>query len=131
MDNISNISSEEELFQLRNDGKITEDDYNDLLDAMRNRPADDGIYTNVTGKSKSKSKTGKIAFLLMLVGIILPFSFYLIIGTLAPPNAGATIGPWFFLGLILEIAALVIGIAGYLLHSSWHNILCFVGFRRC
>jgi len=115
MEYTSDASSEEELFQLRNDGKITEDDYNDLLDAMRNRPADDGIYTNVTGKSKSKSKIGKIAFLLMLVGIILPFSFFLIIETLTPPNTGAAIGPWFFLGLALEITALVMGI------KSWSN----------
>jgi len=115
MEYTSDASSEEELFQLRNDGKITEDDYNDLLDAMRNRPADNQIYTNVTGKSKSKSKIGKIAFLLMLVGIVLPSSFFLIIETLTPPNTGAAIGPWFFLGLALEITALVMGI------KSWSN----------
>ena len=60
MEDISNISSAEELLQLRNDGKITEAQYNDLLDAMRTRPADNQIYTNVAGKSKSKSKIGKI-----------------------------------------------------------------------
>ena len=115
MENVSNISSEEELLQLRNDVKITEDDYNDLLNAMRTRPADNGIYTNVTGKSKSTSKIGKIAFLLMLVGIILPFSCFFIIDTLTPPNAGVFIGPWFFLGLALEITALTMGI------KSWSN----------
>ncbi len=115
MDNISSISSEDELLQLRNDGKITEDEYNDLLNAMRTCPADNGIYTNVTGKSKSKSKIGKIAFLLMLVGIILPFSCFFIIETLTPPNVGAAIGPWFFLGLALEITALTMGI------KSWSN----------
>lgn len=35
MDNISNISSEEELLQLRNDGKISEAEYQDLLAAIR------------------------------------------------------------------------------------------------
>jgi len=113
MENISNISSEEELLQLRNDGKISEEQYNDLLNAMRDRPADNVIYANITGKSKSK--IGKIAFFLMLVGIILPFSCFFIIETLAPPNAGAVIGPWFFLGLALEIAALIMGII------SWSN----------
>jgi hypothetical protein len=34
MENISNISSEEELLQLRNDGKITETEYQDLLATM-------------------------------------------------------------------------------------------------
>jgi hypothetical protein len=113
--NASNISSEEELLQLRNDGKITENEYNDLLNAMKTRPADDGIDTNDTGKSKSKSKIGKIASLLVLVGIILPFSCFFIIETLAPPNVGAAIGPWFFLGLALEIIALGMGI------KSWSN----------
>jgi hypothetical protein len=115
MENASNISSEEELLELRNEGKITEDQYNDLLNAMRTRPDNNGIYTNVTGKSKSKSKIGKIAFLLMLVGIILPFSCFFIVETLAPPNASAAIGPWFFLGLALEITALTMGI------KSWSN----------
>jgi hypothetical protein len=108
--NVSNLSSEEELLQLRNDGKITEAQYNDLLDAMRTCPADNGIYTDVTGKSKSKSKIGKIAFLLMLVGIILPFSCFFMIETLTPPNVGAAIWPCFFLGLALEITALTMGI---------------------
>jgi hypothetical protein len=115
MKDSSNISSEEELIQLRNEGKISEDEYNDLLKAMRTRPVGKGIHTDVTGKPKSKSKTGKIAFLLMLAGIILPFSCFFIIETLAPPNAGAAIGPWFFLGLALEIAAVTMGI------KSWSN----------
>jgi hypothetical protein len=41
MDNISNISSEEELLQLRNDGKISEDEYQELLAAIRKSPAKD------------------------------------------------------------------------------------------
>jgi hypothetical protein len=35
MENISNISSEEELLQLRNEGKISEDEYKELLESMR------------------------------------------------------------------------------------------------
>jgi hypothetical protein len=35
MKNISNISSEEELLELRNDGKISEAEYQDLLAAIR------------------------------------------------------------------------------------------------
>ena len=34
MENVSDISSEEELLQLRNEGKISEDEYKDLLAAM-------------------------------------------------------------------------------------------------
>ena len=40
MENISNISSEEELLQLRNDGKISEAEYQELLESM-NKPASD------------------------------------------------------------------------------------------
>jgi len=35
MENVSNITSEEELLQLRNEGKISEDEYEDLLDTLR------------------------------------------------------------------------------------------------
>ena len=113
MRNVPNISSEEELLQLRNDGKITKDEYNDLLNTMRARPADKGKYTDITGKPKPKSKTGKTAFLLMLAGVILPFSCFFIIETLASPNAGAAIAPWFFLGLAIEITALTMGIRSW------------------
>jgi hypothetical protein len=41
MESISNISSEEELLQLRNEGKISEAEYQDLLAAMRKSPAKD------------------------------------------------------------------------------------------
>jgi hypothetical protein len=115
MKSISDTSSEGELLELRNEGKITEEEYDDLLNALRTRPAGNEICPSVTSKSRSKSKTGKIAFLLMLIGIILPLSCFFLIGALAPPNAGAAIGPWFFLGLALEIAALTMGI------RSWSN----------
>jgi hypothetical protein len=41
MENIPNISSEEELLQLRNDGKITETEYQDLLASMTKHPKHD------------------------------------------------------------------------------------------
>jgi hypothetical protein len=41
MENISNMSSEEELMQLRNDGKVSEAEYQDLLAAIRKSPAKD------------------------------------------------------------------------------------------
>jgi len=51
MENISNVSSEEELLQLRNEGKITEDEYKQLLDAMRKSPPSDSQKpVNITRK---------------------------------------------------------------------------------
>lgn len=38
---MENISSEQELLELRRDGKITEDEYKQLLDAMRKSPPSD------------------------------------------------------------------------------------------
>ena len=35
MENVSNISSEEELLELRNEGKISEDEYEELLESLR------------------------------------------------------------------------------------------------
>ena len=39
MESVSDISSEEELLKLREEGKISEDEYKDLLAAMRKSPA--------------------------------------------------------------------------------------------
>jgi hypothetical protein len=47
MEDISNISSEEELLQLRNEGKITEDEYEQLLAAM-SKPPSDSVATRVS-----------------------------------------------------------------------------------
>jgi len=46
MENVSNISSEGELLELRNEGKVSEAEYQDLLAAIRKSP---------TGKSEVKS----------------------------------------------------------------------------
>jgi hypothetical protein len=40
MESISDISSEEELLKLREEGKISEDEYRDLLAAIRKSPVD-------------------------------------------------------------------------------------------
>lgn len=50
MENISNISSEEELLQLRNDDKISEIEYQELLATIRKLPAKD---TKETAKAET------------------------------------------------------------------------------
>jgi len=73
MENVTNISSEEELLQLHNEGKISEPEYQDLLASMRT-PSPNSVEQAAPeiDKAKSKRKLGKIAFVLMLVGIIFP-----------------------------------------------------------
>ncbi|MBN2594109.1 MAG: hypothetical protein JXA81_11425 [Sedimentisphaerales bacterium] len=109
MDNISNISSEEELLQLRNDGKISETEYQDLLEAMRKTSlgGDEKLASGME-KTQSKQKLGKIALVLMFLGIIIPIALYMI--------SGLALWPKFFLCLTLEIAAFVMGII------SWPNV---------
>jgi hypothetical protein len=111
MDNFAEISSEDELLQLRNDGKVSETEYQELLETMKKASlGGDEKLASGTSKTESKRKLGKIALVLMLSGFILPFSCFFIIEALARPNAGAAIGPWFFLGFALELAALVMGV---------------------
>jgi len=114
---MKNVSSEEELLQLRNEGKISEAEYQDLLAAMRkpprqsNQDAPPGM-----DKAKSKHKLGKIAFVLMLVGIILPAVLYWLMEMAAQAhdaNMHSAIGPWFFLGIAFEIAAFVLGVIAW------------------
>lgn len=114
MANASNVSSEEELLQLLNEGKVNEAEYQDLLEAMRKTsPGGDEKLAPEIDQSESKRKLGKRAFILMLSGFILPSLCFFIIEALAPPNAGAAIGPWFFLGFALEITALTMGIRSW------------------
>ncbi len=117
MENVTNISSEEELLGLRNEGTISEAEYQDLLTAMR-KPSSNGGEEAAPEieKAKSKRKLGKIAFVLMLAGILLPVIPFFAIELLSGPNTRAAIGPFFFLGVAFEIAAFVTGVL------SWPDI---------
>ena len=55
MENASNISSEEELLQLRNEGKISEAEYQDLLATMRNSRPDNAGESATMGANKIMS----------------------------------------------------------------------------
>ena len=114
---MENVSSEEELIQLRNEGKINEAEYQDLLAAIQKATqVDTEPATPEVDKARSKRKLGKIAFALMLTGIILPAFFYFMIELLSGPNNRPAIGPFFFLGVAFEIAAFVMGVI------AWPNV---------
>ena len=73
MEKVSKITSEEELLQLRDEGKISEAEYNDLLGTIRKPiPGEPEEPATQSYKERSKRRLGKIAFYLMLAGIILP-----------------------------------------------------------
>jgi len=117
MEDISNVSSEEELLELRNEGKLSEDEYQQLLAAMRKpSPSSDEEAAPEIDKAKSKRKLGIIAFVLMLAGIVLPVVCILllsVVGWFLGLNLFFKIGLWLFPGVVLEIAALGIGIAAW------------------
>lgn len=111
MENISNISSEEELLQLRNEGKISEAEYQDLFATIKKSPAknaDASILQN--GVLDSKRKQGKIAFYLMLGGIVLPIVIFFICFSITSGGEGDVIfSVCFLLSVLIEIPTLALG----------------------
>ena len=57
MENLSNISSEEELLELRNEGKISEDEYDELLETLR-KSAKVDVEPAGPGESKPVTTSG-------------------------------------------------------------------------
>lgn len=75
---MQNVSSEQELRQLLDEGKITQVEYDELEKAIKTTsPANIESPLSQDDKSKSKRKLGIIAFVLMLSGVILPFVLFL------------------------------------------------------
>jgi len=115
---MENVSSEQELLAMRQEGKISEEEYRQLRDAM-NASSDKSSEKPepVSDKAKSKRKLGLIAFCLMLAGFILPIIFLLILRYIVSVNNNGTDVGWFGLGIILsialEIAAFVMGLIAW------------------
>ena len=91
----------------------------ELLATMRKSvPDDTDIPLSQTEKSRPKRKLGVTAFVLMLVGIILPticfLGLYMLVQTHdSNVRVGVAVGPWFFLGIAFEIPAFVIGMIAW------------------
>ena len=115
MQSAPNVSSEQELLQLREEGKISEDEHQDLLSAMSSSaPAPQEPVQPQPSDAQAKHKRGRIALILMLVGLVLPaLGFGILALMLAGPNESLAIGPWFFLGLAFEIVAFALGVSAW------------------
>ena len=114
MENVSNVSSEQELLQLLNEGKITEEEYEQLLDVMRkSSPSPSEGPLIPIAKSRSKYKWGKTAFVFMLVGVVLPPIFYLALGMRHRQSPNSDFAVAIALGLYFEIIAFVLGIIAW------------------
>ena len=132
MENLSTISSEEELMKLREEGKINQIEYEELHTAMvqqSNKRSSDDLSLEVD-KPKPKTKLGILAFVLMLIGFILPVILWSLAESEAqanqPPNPNVemhgaianvemhvSIAFFLFLGVAFEIAAFVLGIIAW------------------
>ena len=114
MESVPNVSSEEELLGLRNEGKISEAEYQDLLSAMSSSaPAPQGPVQPQPSEAAATHRRGRTALIIMLVGFLLPALGY---GILAMLLAGPKIAPWFFLALAFQIVAFALGV------SSWRDV---------
>jgi hypothetical protein len=115
MKNVSNISSEEELLELRNEGKISEAEYQDLLETIKKSHAKGVDFSELRGEiPDSKYKQGKIAFILMLTGIVLPIVIFSICFTITGGGEGDIIfSVCLFLSVLIEIPAFVLGVIGW------------------
>ena len=117
MTDFSNITSEQELLQLRNEGKITDDEYQQLRDAMQSTQQG-GAQTPepMLKEQKSKRKLAITGFCIMLAGFTLPFMIWYFVEQAAQahhPNRHAAMAPWFFMCILFEITALTIGIIAW------------------
>ncbi|MBN2271415.1 MAG: hypothetical protein JXN61_12420 [Sedimentisphaerales bacterium] len=115
MESAANISSEQELLQLRSEGKITETEYQDLLGAMsRTAPAAEEASAPTTTEQTAKRNLGKTAFCLMLAGIILPTIVFLISFAATGGGEGDVIfSVCLALCVLLELPALVFGVISW------------------
>ena len=118
MDSTSYASSEEELLRLRNEGKISEAEYGELLKAMH-KPSPKEAEATVTGdgKNTSKQRLGKIALCLMVAGIVLPTWVFLISFAISSVGGLGEMDKVFsgclVLCILLELPAFIFGV------NSW------------
>ena len=119
MTDVSSISSQEELLQLRNDGKISQAEYDDLLGAMEKLPrAGVEVRTLEHSTQDSKHRLGKVAFYLMLAGIAAPILIFVVSFAISGGGEGDVIASvCFFLSVLIEIPAFVVGVI------SWPDVL--------
>ncbi len=115
MEKVSNITSEEELSQLRDEGKISEAEYQDLLDTIKkSMPSEPEEPPTQVNKAGSKRRLGKIAFYLMLSGIILPgIGFVFSSAATGWGEMDVIFNACFFACVLLQLLAFVFGVVSW------------------
>ncbi|MHC4693067.1 MAG: hypothetical protein ACYS67_10030 [Planctomycetota bacterium] len=115
MANALNISSEEELFQLREEGKISEAEYNDLLGTMsKSTPGEPREPATQSDMERSKRRLGKTSFYLLLAGIILPaLAFFVCSAATSWGDMDVIFAACFFACVLFQLLAFVFGVVSW------------------
>ena len=108
-------TSEQELKQLLEEGKITQEEYQELLEAIRQKETAVKPTDELT-QPKPRNGFGKAALILMISGLLLPVVVIMI--TLALNVVGVRFAvaagmPFLFLGVICLLLAFIFGIIGW------------------
>ena len=110
---MENISSEQDLKELFEEGKITEEEYEQLLDAMQKKPQPTiQQIDSAPVKNKPRHRIGILAFACMLLGLFLPVS--LIFPGIGLPIESIIIT--LLLVFLCELFALILGAIAFSFH---------------
>jgi hypothetical protein len=103
------ITSEQELKTLLDEGKITQEEYHELLAAMKDKPRQNPVELSPgQGQDKPKTRLGRASLVLFLVSLILPWVVIVWAWLLASSsrNSVGTKLSFAFLALLVFIALL-------------------------
>jgi hypothetical protein len=106
-------TSEQELKQLLDEGRITEEEYKELLEAIRQKETVQKPVEKPT-EPKPKSKFGEAALVLFLLSIVIPVISVLLAFLLGAMRVKVFMAaPFIFLGLLCGLFAFIFGIIGW------------------
>ncbi len=112
-------TSEQELKQLLDEGKITEEEYRELLEAIRQKET---MQKPVEKPKEPKPRTGygKAALILMIIGFLLPLVpliLNLILSFQARQDHTGLmlicVGPFIMVSMLCELLAFIFGVIGW------------------
>ncbi len=112
-------TSEQELKQLLEEGKISEDEYRQLREALHQQDTPRPPIVKPPAQTKPRTGFGKAALILMIVGILLPpaplvLNVILAISNVPMPHiARMLLLPFLLLSLLCLLLAFIFGILGW------------------
>ena len=121
MENVSNISSEEELLELRNDGKISEAEYQDLLATITKPPKHDEkppLYLTSKLKMPDPGSIPPVLWIALISLALMVFGKVLFVFKVGPI-------------ILIDAALSAVLLAGLYLGHTWAYVLTIGGVILC